>query len=357
MHLRLQAPEWAAAIASDLTDMDRNPRPVASGESVEHELPDDVYFQYAFIDGNGKFRTDPVREESARSIWYGDVSVVEGPDYRPDELAEVDDEKVRGKIDRLRLEPVVGDGPAWRVTVYTPPSTVGALPLVIAQDGVAFFRIGRPHVVSEVLAGRGETRPARFAFVEPRDRNREYGYDEGYQRFLAERLEPELVDHYPSTTERIYLGASLGAAASAQAAVLRVQREPGLAGVTSVLAYSGAFLGAPGDTDYYRSSRSWLSDRAKELGSALPTRWCLEVGTLEWLLEVNREIALALATRPDVTAELTERSAGHNWTSWRNGLANGLRFALSAGSAPGGEVRDARPGTGATKTISHEKEG
>src|SRR5690606_20523278 len=95
--------------------------------------------------------------------------------------------------ERLKIEPLAGaagDAPAWRVTVVSPPGDHGELPLVIAQDGVAFLRIGRPHLIAAELAARGEARPARFAFIEPHDRNREYGVVEpdstAYQRFLAE---------------------------------------------------------------------------------------------------------------------------------------------------------------------------
>jgi enterochelin esterase family protein len=59
----------------------------------------------------------------------------------------------------------------------------------------------------------------------------------------------------------------------------------------------------------------------------IPADWYLEVGTLEWLLAVNRRAAQALEER-GANVVLRERSAGHNWTSWRNGIPDALRFAL-----------------------------
>lgn len=327
MRLTLKVPEWANALASDLTDMHRDPQAVRPGETVEQRLPDDVYFQYGFLDKDGKLRPDPAREERASSVWYGEVSVARGPDYRPGELVDAPDDLARGSTDRLKIAPADGDGEPWRVTVYSPADAEGELPLVIAQDGVAFYRIGKPHVIAAALRADGEARPARFAFIEPHDRNREYSYDDGYQRFLAERLEDELTSRYASTAERVYLGASLGAVASAEAAVRRVANDPSLAASTTVVAYSGAFKGEPGDDDYFRSDASWLHEVALGDGE-LPERWHLEVGTLEWLLEVNRKVASALDARDRVSVELVERSAGHNWVSWRNGLAEGLRSAL-----------------------------
>ncbi len=331
MRLTLQAPPWATAIASDLTDMDRAPEQVTPGERLEYELPDDVYFQYAFADEGGKLRPDPANDDTVRSVFYGEVSFVTGPDYRQGELADPPDDLATGETARLRLAPVTGDGDPWRVSVYTPADADGELPLVVVQDGVAFNRIGKVHLVAEALRAAGQARAARFAFIEPHDREREYGYDEGYQRFLAERLEEELTARYPTSEERVYLGASLGAVASAQAAVRRVASDPGLAARTTVLAYSGAFKGSPDDRDYYRSESSWLLEQVRS-DRPLPSRWHLEVGTLEWLLEVNRQITAALDARSGVEAELAEHNAGHNWPSWKDGLAAGLRFALASES-------------------------
>lgn len=339
MHVNLQAPAWATAIASDLTDMDRAAEPLEPGAELDYELPDDVYFQYAWVDDSGKLRPDPDCPERTTSVWYGEVSEIFGPSYRPDPLA-ADTANGAGQgggaTERLKIEPAAGtaaDAPAWRVTVVSPPGDHDELPLVIAQDGVAFLRIGRPHLIAAELTSRGEARPARFAFIEPHNRNREYGLLEpdsaSYQRFLAEKLEPELVQRFPTSAERIYLGASLGAAASARAALKAVEDDPTRAPDTTVLAFSGAFLGAPGDSDYYASRRSWLRERLEDRLVATPARWHLEVGNLEWLLDVNREVAKALRVLPDVEISLNERSAGHNWTNWRNGLASALKFALA----------------------------
>ena len=58
-----------------------------------------------------------------------------------------------------------------------------------------------------------------------------------------------------------------------------------------------------------------------------PIRWQLQTGTLEWLHLPNKNLAAALENADfDVTYQ--ERASGHNWTTWRNGLADGFRFAL-----------------------------
>jgi len=60
-------------------------------------------------------------------------------------------------------------------------------------------------------------------------------------------------------------------------------------------------------------------------------RWHLDCGQLEWLLASNERLAAALAEKGAIV-RLVTRPAGHNWVNWRNGLAQGLCFALGDSS-------------------------
>ncbi|MEX2502861.1 MAG: hypothetical protein WD336_10840, partial [Trueperaceae bacterium] len=64
--------------------------------------------------------------------------------------------------------------------------------------------------------------------------------------------------------------------------------------------------------------------------AALPWRVHHEVGTLDWLHDVNEQVAPHLADRTDAYRFAT-RSAGHNWTFWRDGLADALTQLLGQG--------------------------
>lgn len=325
MRLDIVVPHWAERLASDLTDMDRAPVAVEPGEVVSYDLPDDVYFEYAFGDGNGKLLPDPTAPERAMTIWYGEVSAVRGPEYKQAELAEPPAGLDLGTTDRLRLGSPAMGGQTRRVSVYTPAGAPdGPLPLVVVQDGVAAYRTGRVHQVAQALLDRGDVRPARFAFLEPVDRLSEYAFDETYQDFMHDELLPHLQERYPLADEVVWLGFSLGGLASARAALRATERGEGR---HTVAAFSGAFKGVPADPDPYRAPRSWLADAIEDASVPLPDDWYLEVGTLEWLLDVNRRVATALDER-GTNVELRERSAGHNWTNWRNGLGDALRFAL-----------------------------
>lgn len=309
---------------SDHTDMVRAPELLdpAATRYVEFEFPDDAYFEYAFVDAQGKLRPDPANPLRADNPWYPDASALAGPEYAPDPLATPDRALERGRIERLRLTSDALDGQVRRVSVYTPHGAGRAeLPLVIAQDGVAFQRLAGVHLVAEALAARGEARPARFAFVEPVDRRVEYGFSRPYLDFLHEELLPKLEGENQSSGERIWLGVSLGGLVSANAAMARPNASD------TVVTLSGAFLGTPESGEFYATRDSWLLGRLADPGARLPRRWYVEVGTIEWLTDANRRAAAALRARGVDTGYL-ERHAGHNWTNWRNGMAAALRFAL-----------------------------
>ncbi|HEX7004189.1 MAG TPA: alpha/beta hydrolase-fold protein [Trueperaceae bacterium] len=322
MQAEINIPNWATHVVSDNTDMDRSPHPVDSSrvKSFRIRLPDDVYFEYAFIDGEGRMRADPGNDLRAANPWYPEVSAIVGPEYRSSEYADLPEEIASGRLDRHRLESVRLGG-VRRMTVYTPHGHEDAgMPLVIVHDGTAFLRLaGLPRVLEALLA-QGKARPGRLAFVEPADRSAEYGFNEEYRAFTLEELLPFLEARYPMRGEPLLMGASLGGLVSATMALLHPERFSGLA------TFSGAFLGTPGDRDFYGSDESWVLGQLKGRKS-LPLRWYSEVGTIEWLTDVNREVHRELAGKA-ADHEYRERHAGHNWTNWRNGLGNALEFLL-----------------------------
>lgn len=322
MELTVDVPEWAVATLSDLTDMARSPVPVDREREprLSFELPDDTYFEYAFLDAQGKVRADPGNPVRVRNPWYGEVNAVTGPAYRADELADPPQPEQPLRTDRLHLKSQAL-GEQRRVTLTTPANAGDApLPLVLAQDGVAFHRTGHVSEMLAALVRRGEARPALVAYVEPVDRFREYGFDPNYRRFITDELLPELRERHAWNGELIAMGASLGGLFSATLALER----PDLVG--TVVTLSGAFLGSPQDSDYYTSPESWVAD-ALESRALGVQRWYAECGTFEWLLDVNRRVHDALQGA-GVESGYVERHAGHNWTNWRNGMASALRFAL-----------------------------
>jgi enterochelin esterase-like enzyme len=321
MQAKIDIPPWAAHIVSDFTDMDRSPQPVdaARVSSFTRALPDDVYFEYAFLDGEGRMRADPANPSRAQNPWFLEASAILGPDYRASPYASLPDSLASGTLERHRFPGTAGG--TRRLSVYTPGGHEGAsLPLCLVFDGTAFLRVGGLNKVLEALVAEGRATAARLAFLEPQDRSREYGFDEEYLLFIEGDLWPFLERNYPGSDRRMLMGVSLGGLLSATLALRAPGRFEGFA------TFSGAFLGAPDDLDFYRSKRSWVLDCIRSLERPA-ARWHSEVGTIEWLTGVNREVRDALEAS-GYDHRYRERNAGHNWVNWRNGLADALEFLL-----------------------------
>lgn len=333
MRLTVRVPVWAEAVINDLNDMHRDPQPVDASSEPElvWELPDDVRFEYAFIDQDGKVRADPDVGANGRSIWYPEVSEVRGPAYVPHPLADPPKADPPWPVVRHRIQSAAF-GDLRRVTVVSPPSVDGRavdgqavdepLPVVVLHDGVVYQRLARTAEVLAALVAQGRARPAHLAFVEPGDRDREYTWDPRHLSFVQEELRPYLEAHH-AVDRRAYvaMGPSLGGLASATLAMTY----PGT--WSAVIAQAGAFLGTPDDQRPYGSERSWILERLAAGDGPGAQRWLLEVGTLDWLLEVNRELRDALRAR-GAEVVYDERAVGHNWGGWRDGLPELLAGAL-----------------------------
>ena len=98
MQISISVPAWVTAIYSDLSDWHRDPK--RAGEVLEQarnnsdmwqlELPDDAYFEYAFVDADGEQHPDPANDRQADNPWYPAARVITGADYHPDSIRRTD---------------------------------------------------------------------------------------------------------------------------------------------------------------------------------------------------------------------------------------------------------------------------
>ncbi len=321
MRLDVRVPDWARQVISDRTDMHRRPHPVDARRVARFslDLPDDVRFEYAFVDAEGRVRADPERGADGRNPWYAEVSEVRGPAYRPDPLAEPPVPARPWTVQRHRIASRAF-GEVRRVSVASPPDAHGALPVVVLHDGVAYQRLARTADVLAELVRIGRARPAHLAFVEPGDRLVEYAWDERHIRFVHDEVRPAVAAQHATGAGWWAMGASLGGLAAATLALHAPDDWVG------VVAQGGAFLGTPDDRRHHGVASSWLAERL-EAGAGSHLRWVLDVGTLDWLHPVQGRVRAALAAHgADVV--LDERAAGHNWGCWRDGLPGALAAAL-----------------------------
>jgi len=319
VRVELTPPAWARFLQSDLTDWQRDPLPAA--EVAPFEIPDDAYFEYAWVDARGERRPDPDNPNPRLNPWWDFACNLTGPDYRPDPDAVPAGVPVRGRVLRMAVPSRVL-GQNRHLLVYSPAGRVEeTLPLVLFNDGKAYFGWGRAPQVMDRLLERGEIGPAHLVFVPPVDRTREYAFNPAYRRFLVEELLPAVEDRVRCDGRRTVWGASLGGLLSA---TLALERPDLFAGIVT---QSGAYLFSP-DMDLrdpFGGNESFLGDLRE--GEPARLRWHLDCGSLEWLLGSNERVAAALAGA-GADATFAVRHAGHNWINWRNGLAAGFRRAL-----------------------------
>lgn len=323
MERTIHVPEWAVRFADDFTGLERFARPINPAEepTIHVQLPDDAYYEYGFFDAEDKLRGDPEAEEAAKNPWFPGISAITGPAFKPGEFSAVNPDIATGSTERARVSSDLFPEER-RVIVYTPAGYENAaLPTVYVQDGVAFYRIGKLPAMMEALLAQQRIEPARLVFIEPGDRPVEYGYNEAYTEFVTGELPLWLRDEYDVQPGAYYVGASLGGLASVLAAAENSTNALGLA------TFSGAFLGTPENREFYKTDDSWLLEEIDNVLPKLP-KWYLQTGKLEWLYDVNKNIARQVATAGH-EHKYVARSAGHNWGNWLHSVAPALEYLLS----------------------------
>lgn len=317
MEVRLEAPAWATHLLSDLHDWKHRPLPVA--QLAPFEIPDDAWFEYAWLDADGEMRAHPGGEPAGNPWWSG-ACVLRGPRYRGHPDVPEAEAPSAGRLRRVRLRSAHLESDRWHF-IYSSAGGDGPRPVVYVQDGKAFWHFGRFGPLIDRLTAAGAVPPAHYVFVQPERRSREYVFHAPFRAYFLEELMAAVEEELPCDGRRVLWGASLGALASADLAL----RHPDLFG--AVVAQSGAFLIAPEDdpVDPYAGGE-WLLARFRA-GDGAAIRWRLECGTLEWLLPSHRRLEGALPAAGAEHLCLT-RSMGHNWANWRQGVPDALRWAL-----------------------------
>ncbi len=323
MLVELKPPPWAVHLQSDLTDWQR--APVSVDEIVPFEIPDDAYFEYAYTDAAGERRSDPDNSNPRLNPWWDFACNISGPDYQPDPNVTPKGVRPRGRVLRLEVASKILNQ-SRQLLVYSPAGrSEDELPLILFQDGKAYYGWGQVPQVMDRLLDAGVIEPAHLVFVPPRQRTKEYAFNPVYRDFLRRELLPQVEQRIRCNGRRTAWGASLGGLLSAQMA----WEWPDL--FQKVVTQSGAYLFSP-DMDrnnVFAGAESMLATVRSKVPP--PVSWHLECGTLEWFLGSNQRLAAALEEK-GAAVRLVTRPAGHNWVNWRNGLADGLRFALGAKS-------------------------
>jgi len=315
MEVELKPPAWATHLMSDLHGWRERPLPV--GDLAPFTLPDDAWFEYAWLDADGTVRPDP-GGVPAGNPWWDQACRLAGPRWRVDPRVPAPDVRAAGRLKGHRLDSRhLGPGRCWFNYSPAGPDTAG--PLILVHDGKGFWHHGRCGPLADALLAAGDIPPVHLVFLAPGRRSEEYAFNAAHADFVLEEALPAAADLLCVEGRPRLLGASLGALASAHLALGRPEA------FAAVGALSGAFLSGPDDDppDPFAGGE-WLLGRVRA-GAGRDLRWHLDCGALEWLLPAHRRLEKALLAGGYEHQCLT-RNTGHNWTAWRNMLPDALEF-------------------------------
>ncbi|RDI95624.1 esterase family protein [Meiothermus sp. QL-1] len=302
-------PPKARYLVGDFTDWEKRPIPLPG--PITLEFPPGAYIEYAFLDEQKEPFPDPDNPHRAQNPWWSYPRAIELPGFDP---TPPPNPTRPVEVQRHRLHSKAF-GALRRYYVYNPPEPARAT--LYVHDGVAYYRTAKLAEVAQALLELGQIHPIRIVFLEPEDRRSEYWFNPRYETFVLEEAVPAVEAAYGPTPEKALLGASLGGLVSAWLA----WRHPGV--FPKLATQSACLTASPAGGDSY-TDPEWLTQQYQQ-SPTLPLRFYCETGQLEWLLAPNRRFAAMLADKgyPHL---YTERPSGHNWMTWRQGLAPALRY-------------------------------
>jgi enterochelin esterase-like enzyme len=323
-HITFTAPEGATQLIGDFTDDTDRPIPLRAGQSLTLEFPPRAYVEYAFLDAAGKRLADPDNDFGGEHPWYKEYRAVALEGYVSSELRDPLSDAPQGKTESLSWTDSLLPG-TRRAYVHLPANydASNTYPVFYVQDGVAYRRTGKLGAVLDNLVHLNRVSPAILVFLEPADRTQEYFFNPLYPRFLLEEVLPRIEAKYPVSSDaatRGLWGASLGGVASLWTTLQHSDM------FSRVVTQSAAIQGRPGTT-YARGASEWLLEQFTHLETRLPLRISMDCGQLEWLLGTNRRFAGMLFDK-GYTHQYLEHRSGHNWVTWRDGMAAHLEWML-----------------------------
>jgi glucoamylase len=273
----------------------------------------DARVEYKFI-ADGEWINDPLSDSKLDNGVGGFNNFFTMPAYRPSEFADAK-WTLRGTIERLDAPASALEGGKRKIQVYLPPAYARdgggeRYPVLYLQDGSEYVARARAAVVADSLVAQGKIQPFIIVFVDPVNRFKEYWANDKFADFLATELVPFIDARYrtrPAREARALMGASLGGVIS----VWTAARHPDV--FARVAGQSTAFQI---DDERVVTMLAGL----ETMRQARPMKFYFDVGLLEPVWKVNRRVRVLLAGKGYPVA-YSETAAGHNWTSWRDQLA------------------------------------
>lgn len=308
-------------LVGDFTDWEMKPLPLVQLDNnlwgYTASFPSNAYLEYTFFDGEKKERL--LDRFNPRTIRNG-MGELANYFYLPGAEAcpYIHPSKGVNIIPATRFQVATHNlavGEKRTVSLYQPPTPEPA-PLLVVLDGNDYQKMGKIVPIINNLISQRKIRPIALALVSHGRQARfvEYSANEATLLFLTESVLPfaqqklNLFDIQRTPGAFGILGASMGGLMALYCGL----RAPEIFG--QVLSQSGAF-------DFGHASRGL--DELVRYSPTKPVHIWMDAGRYEWLLPANQRMAELLRER-GYSIIYQEFSGGHNYTSWRNDLPDGL---------------------------------
>jgi glucan 1,4-alpha-glucosidase len=273
----------------------------------------DARVEYKFI-ADGEWINDPLSEHKLDNGVGGFNNFFTMPAYRPSALAEAK-WALRGTLEKLDAPTKVLEGGTRKLQVYLPPAyaerKTDLFPVLYLQDGSEYVTRARAALIADQLIAEGRVAPFIIVFVDPSNRFKEYWANDRFAEFMATELVPLIDTRYrtrDARDARALMGASLG----------------GVISVWTALKYEYVFARVAGQSTAFQIDDERVVTRLAaldEMKGWRPLKFYFDVGLLEPIWKVNRRVRVLLAGK-GYPVVYRETNAGHNWTNWRDQLAD-----------------------------------
>lgn len=281
--------------------------------AYQAKFPSDARAEYKYT-VDGRWTLDPLNSSKIDNGVGGENNFFAMPRYR---LMTWDRDIVStGKTETFQIESKPLGGPR-KVTVYVPEVQGNVqhslrrsnpmYPVMYIEDGSEYITRARAIQIQENLVKAGKIKPFIMAFVDPKDRLKEYWANDKWADFVANELVPEIDKRYRTIANRdgrALLGASLG-------------------GITSFyigLTYPDEFSRIGGQSSSFWVDNERVLKNLEKLDPAkTPFRFYIDDGTFEGADDSRRVVVMLRGRGFPVT--YVEGNTGHNWFAWRDRLA------------------------------------
>ncbi len=271
---------------------------------VSLNLPPTARVEYKFVCGKNWF-LDPFNTLKDQG-GFGENSVLVMPAYQFPQEVLFKPEFQKSTLDTILFKSRLLNN-RRKVYFYKHYQAGPNSPLLVFHDGGDYLKYGKARIILDNLIGQKTLEPVMAVFVDPRNRNREYWFNDLYLKMLFKELLPFLKEKYNLKNNRLAMGgASLG----------------GLISVYALKHYASQI-----DFVFSQSGAFWIENERiiKEVENFPEVRSFifLSYGLFENMEKSHQKIAEVLRKK-EINFEMKKYYEGHNWGNWRAHLKEAL---------------------------------